>query len=57
LEQGQIRNSGIIELLCGIVGKVPEFGLLTDEGRRAKWVIDLRTSNCQMHKYLEVPLE
>lgn len=38
------RNSGIIELLCGIVGKVPEFGLLTDEGRRAKWVIDLRTS-------------
>ncbi len=30
------RNSGIIELLCGIVGKVPEFGLLTDEGRRAK---------------------
>ena len=28
------RNSGVIELLCGIVGKVPEFGLLTDEGRK-----------------------
>jgi predicted aconitase len=38
------RNSGIIELLCGIVGKVPEFGLVTDEGRRAKWKIELKTS-------------
>jgi predicted aconitase len=38
------RNSGIIELLCGIVGKVPEFGLVTDEGRRAKWIIELKTS-------------
>lgn len=38
------RNSGIIELLCGIVGKVPEFGLVTDEGRRAKWLIELKTS-------------
>ncbi|WP_406242929.1 aconitase X [Tissierella carlieri] len=38
------RNSGVIELLCGIVGKVPEFGLLTDEGRKAKWLIQLKTS-------------
>ncbi|HBM79216.1 MAG TPA: hypothetical protein DD426_00015, partial [Clostridiaceae bacterium] len=38
------RNSGIIELLCGIVGRAPEFGLLTDEGRKAKWLIKVETS-------------
>ncbi|QCX34795.1 DUF521 domain-containing protein [Caloramator sp. E03] len=38
------RNSGIIELLSGIVGKTPKFGFLTDEGRRAKWLIELKTS-------------
>ena len=29
------RNSGIIELFGSILGKVPEFDLLTDEGRKA----------------------
>ncbi|MCQ6282861.1 DUF521 domain-containing protein [Bacillus sp. EB600] len=38
------RNSGLIELLCGIVGKTPEFGLLTDEGRRAGWLIEVKTT-------------
>ncbi len=38
------RNSGVIELLGGIVGKVPEFGLLTNEGRKAKWLIEVKTS-------------
>lgn len=38
------RNSGIIELFCGIVGKTPEFGLLTDEGRKAKWLVKVETS-------------
>jgi hypothetical protein len=33
-----------MEVLCGIVGKVPVFGLLTDEGRKAKWHIDVRLS-------------
>lgn len=37
------RNSGQIELLGGICGKVPEFGLLLDENRRAKWKIVLDT--------------
>lgn len=36
------RNSGIIELMGSIAGFVPEFGLLTDEGRKATWVIDVR---------------
>ena len=38
------RNSGIIELMGSIAGFVPEFGLLTDDGRKADWVVVLRTS-------------
>jgi predicted aconitase len=38
------RNSGVIELLCGVVRRVPEFGLVTDEGRRAGWLIEVKTS-------------
>ena len=38
------RNSGIIELFGSILGIVPKFGLLTDEGRRATWRIELKTS-------------
>ena len=37
------RNSGIIELFGSIAGCVPEFGLLTDEGRKADWVVELKT--------------
>ena len=38
------RNSGIIELFGSIAGKVPCFGLLTDEGRMAAWVVEVRTA-------------
>ena len=38
------RNSGIIELFGSVAGYVPYFGLLTDEGRRADWIVELRTS-------------
>ncbi len=38
------RNSGEIDLLCNLLGKAPLFGLLTDEGRRATCLIDIRTS-------------
>lgn len=38
------RNSGILELFGSIVGFVPYFGLLTDEGRKAGWIVDIRTS-------------
>ena len=37
------RNSGIIDIMGSIVGYVPEFGLLTDEGRRANWVVRINT--------------
>ena len=38
------RNSGIIDLMGSVVGFVPKFGLLTDEGRRATWMIDIQTT-------------
>jgi predicted aconitase len=38
------RNSSGIELLCGIIGRAPLFGFLTDDGRRADWLVDLRTT-------------
>lgn len=38
------RNSGIIDLMGSIVGYVPYFGLLTDEGRKAKWIVEIKTT-------------
>lgn len=38
------RNSGIIDLMGSVIGYVPKFGLLTDEGRMADWVIEIKTS-------------
>lgn len=38
------RNSGIIDIMGSIVGYVPYFGLLTDEGRKADWIIKIETS-------------
>ena len=38
------RNSGIIDIMGSIVGYVPYFGLLTDEGRKATWVIKIATT-------------
>ena len=38
------RNSGIMDLMGSIAGYVPCFGLLTDEGRKATWVIRVETS-------------
>ncbi|MBQ0005455.1 MAG: DUF521 domain-containing protein [Clostridiales bacterium] len=39
------RNSGIIELMGSVAGFVPEFGLLTDAGRKADWVIEVKCEN------------
>jgi len=38
------RNSGIIELFGSIAGFVPNFGLLTDKGRKALWVVKIKTT-------------
>ena len=38
------RNSGIIDIMGSIVGYVPHFGLLTDEGRKASWIVKINTT-------------
>ncbi|MEA5078810.1 MAG: aconitase X [Anaerolineaceae bacterium] len=38
------RNSAGIDILCAILGKAPYFGFLTDEGRKATWKIEVKTS-------------
>ena len=38
------RNSGIIDLMGSVIGYVPKFGLLTDEGRKADWIVEIKTS-------------
>ena len=38
------RNSGMLDLFGLIVGYVPDFGLVTDEGRRASWRVYVKTS-------------
>lgn len=37
------RNSGMLDIFGALLGKVPKFGLLTDEGRKADWVIEIKT--------------
>ena len=38
------RNSGIMDIMGSIAGFVPHFGLLTDEGRKATWIIQVNTT-------------
>ncbi|MBQ8816301.1 MAG: DUF521 domain-containing protein [Lachnospiraceae bacterium] len=38
------RNSGIIDIMGSIVGYVPYFGLVTDEGRKATWIVEVKTT-------------
>ena len=38
------RNSGIMDIMGSIAGCVPHFGLLTDEGRKATWIIKVQTT-------------
>ena len=38
------RNSGIVDIMGSIVGYVPYFGLLTDEGRKATWIVKINTT-------------
>lgn len=36
------RNSGIMDIMGSIAGFVPHFGLLTDQGRKASWIVEVR---------------
>ena len=38
------RNSGIMDIMGSIAGFVPNFGLLTDEGRKATWLVKVETT-------------
>ena len=38
------RNSGIMDIMGSIAGFVPYFGLLTDEGRKATWIVKVQTT-------------
>ncbi len=38
------RNSGIVDLMGSVIGMVPYFGLLTDEGRKATWIVKIETT-------------
>ena len=39
------RNSGIMDIMGSIAGCVPHFGLLTDEGRKATWLVKVECKN------------
>ncbi len=39
------RNSGMLDLFGSIIGYVPEFGFLTDEGRKASWIVKVNCKN------------
>lgn len=39
------RNGAIMDLLLNIVGKTPLTGLLTDEGRKANWLVEIEMEN------------
>ena len=38
------RNSGIMDIMGSIAGFFPHFGLLTDEGRKATWIVQVATT-------------
>ena len=49
------RNPGIIDLISNVVGKTPLAGLLTGDGRRADWLVEVEATepiNGQMLGYL-----
>ena len=39
------RNGAGMDLIQAILGKAPMFGLMTDESRVAKWLVEVKTSN------------
>jgi predicted aconitase len=38
------RNGAGMDLICALLGKAPLFGLMTDEGRKAAWLVEVKTS-------------
>lgn len=38
------RNSGMIDLFQSIVGRALNYGFTTDEGRKAQWIVEVKTT-------------
>lgn len=38
------RNAPLMDLMGALAGMVPYFGLLTDEGRKARWIVNICTT-------------
>ncbi len=38
------RNGAGMDLIQAMLGKAPKFGLMTDEGRKARWLVEVKTS-------------
>ena len=38
------RNGAGMDLIQAMLGKAPKFGLMTDEGRKAEWLVEVKTS-------------
>lgn len=38
------RNGAGMDLIQAMLAKAPHFGLMTDEGRKAKWLVEVKTS-------------
>ncbi len=45
-------NGAIIDLLSYIAGKTPHAGLITDEGRRADWLVNINTESLPLPQIL-----
>ena len=46
------RNGAIMDLISNIAGKTPYTGLITDEGRKAKWIIEIKTDTLPIPQIL-----
>lgn len=46
------RNAAILDLITNIVGKTPLAGLLTNEGRKASWLVDIKTESLPLPQLL-----
>ncbi len=46
------RNGAIMDLISNIAGKTPYTGLVTDEGRKAKWLIEIKTDTLPIPQIL-----
>ena len=46
------RNGAIMDILTNILGKAPYAGLLTDEGRKATWLVEVRTESLPLPQLL-----